>query len=90
MLWFDELGIEPVPEFYRGVFDAKALESLSNSLNTSKVEGFVVRVVDRIPSSDFSCKVAKWVRKGHVQTDEHWMSGEVTSNELICNREDLP
>ena len=74
LLWFDGLGIEPVPELYRGVFDVKALQGLVDSLDTRKVEGFVVRVVDRIPFRDFGTKVAKWVREGHVQTEKHWMS----------------
>lgn len=35
-------------------------------------EGFVVRKSGRIPAGEFSKSFAKYVRKGHVQTDEHW------------------
>lgn len=35
-------------------------------------EGFVVRVTEGFDMSEFSKKVGKYVRKGHVQTDEHW------------------
>ena len=37
-----------------------------------EVEGFVVRNVDSFAYEDFSKNVAKYVRKNHVQTDEHW------------------
>ncbi len=32
---------------------------------------------------DFQKSVVKWVRKGHVQTDEHWMNRIITPNGLI-------
>ena len=35
-------------------------------------EGYVVRNVESFPVKDFQQNVAKCVRKGHVQTDEHW------------------
>lgn len=35
-------------------------------------EGFVVRVAEGFNMSEFSKNVGKYVRKGHVQTDEHW------------------
>jgi hypothetical protein len=31
--------------------------------------------------------VAKWVRTGHVQTDEHWMFSEVVPNRLAAGEE---
>lgn len=35
-------------------------------------EGIVIRNIESYPFSDFQTNVAKAVRKGHVQTDEHW------------------
>lgn len=35
-------------------------------------EGIVIRNITRYPFSEFQKNVAKAVRKGHVQTDEHW------------------
>ena len=35
-------------------------------------EGFVIRVSGAFRGEDFHKNVAKYVRKGHVQTDEHW------------------
>ena len=37
-----------------------------------KREGIVVRNADMFHNEDFSTNVMKWVRKGHVTTDEHW------------------
>lgn len=36
------------------------------------IEGVVVRNIDDFPLEDFSKNVVKYVRKNHVQTDEHW------------------
>ena len=47
-----------------------------------KVEGYVARVMDGFPYKDFRKLVAKWVRKGHVETDEFWMRKPVVPNEL--------
>ena len=38
-------------------------------------EGVVVRRIDEITDEDFEVSVAKWVRKDHVQDDEHWSNG---------------
>lgn len=46
-------------------------------------EGYVVRNADRFHYDDFSTNVAKWVRKNHVQTDQHWMHEKVVPNKLI-------
>ena len=35
-------------------------------------EGFVIRTTDGFPLSVFESHVAKYVREGHVQTDEAW------------------
>ena len=81
--YFEEVfNIKPVPVLYRGEFDLKTLEKLAETIDPFSKEGFVVRVVDPIPYNDFDLKVAKWVRKGHVQTNKHWMSQEVIPNGL--------
>jgi len=43
------------------------------------VEGFVIRKVGAFKGDDFSKNVVKWVRKGHVQTDEHWSKNWVAA-----------
>jgi len=82
LYFFEDLGITPVEELYRGEFSTKGLIDLSNNLDLSKVEGFVVRTMDEIPFNQFHLLVAKWVRQGHVQTDTHWMHSEVVPNLL--------
>jgi hypothetical protein len=68
-----------VPLIFRGTFDS--LGNLQKFLDTEikkeshlggQREGFVVRIVDGFPFDRFSEKVAKYVRAGHVQTDDHW------------------
>lgn len=55
------------------------------NLDTVKQEGYVVRNADSFYLDDFSKNVAKWVRGGHVQTDEHWMHQAIIPNNLLSN-----
>lgn len=87
--YFRLLGIEPVPELYRGVFDERVLRKLAAELDTSRNEGFVVRLDAEIPYAQFGQSVAKWVRGGHVQTDEHWMHAAVIPNGLANEKTDI-
>jgi hypothetical protein len=83
---FSELGIVPVKELYRGKFDIQLIQDLAESLDTSKQEGLVVRIADEFHFDDFNKSVVKWVRHGHVQTDEHWMLAEIIPNNLrLCS-----
>jgi len=45
-------------------------------------EGVVIRLASSFEDKDFDRSVAKWVREGHVQTDEHWMSREIIKQKL--------
>lgn len=82
LLWFDELGIKSVPVLYRGIFDETVIENLAKTIDSQKCEGFVVRVTAAVSYDDFEKKFAKWVRKGHVQTSDHWMNQAVIANKL--------
>ncbi|WP_248964753.1 RNA ligase family protein [Sphaerisporangium perillae] len=74
------LGI-PVPRvLWRGTFDERVLRALR--LDTARHEGYVVRTVEGFQHEEFAHRVAKWVRPGHVRTDEHWMLARVVENEL--------
>ena len=79
---FQQLGIEPVTAIYQGPFDLKVLQDLTDQLDTSKVEGIVVRSAGEVPYDQFDSLVAKWVRPGHVQADDHWMNQPLTRNQL--------
>lgn len=69
----------PVPQVYRGVFDS--LGQLQRYLDTMMSvpsvlggprEGFVIRRTHAIGGDEYSRYAAKYVRAGHVQSDEHW------------------
>lgn len=79
---FDELGIKSVHMLYRGIYNADLVENISKNLDLTKQEGFVMRASSVISSEDFSSLVGKFVRKGHVQTDKHWMHSEIIKNNL--------
>lgn len=77
-----ELGLNTVPVLYSGPFDQKIVESIIKSLDITQQEGIVLRNADQFDYSEFSNNVAKWVRKGHVQSGEHWMHKQIIKNQL--------
>jgi hypothetical protein len=79
---FELLSIVPVPVKWRGIFDERAVHRLIAELDLERDEGLVMRKAARIRYEDFGRSYAKWVRKGHVQTDDHWMHAAVVPNGL--------
>lgn len=79
-----ELGLIYVPILYRGTFQPD-FQVPKKSAFGDIIEGFVVRVVDEFPIEDSGKNMAKWVRKGHVQTDEHWKNNW-KPNKLASNQ----
>jgi len=67
------LGLSLVKVLYRGMFDEDAIKALYDNSMEDTVEGYVVRVADSFTQTDFQTSMAKFVRKDHVQSDEHWM-----------------
>ena len=78
--WCNLLGLKHVKVLYRGVFDIEVFKNMG--INPEKQEGFVVRLTKSFKFSNFIKSVIKWVRKGHIQTDEHWMSQKIEPNKL--------
>ena len=77
--WATNHNMQTVPVIYEGIIPSVAwlekylayeLKQPCELGNTR--EGFVVRVKDWFPVSEFSKNVFKYVRSGHVQSDEHW------------------
>lgn len=76
----ESIGANTVPVLYRGEFksvsdikDWMDSEILKPSELGGEREGFVLRIADEFSVNDFSKKVAKYVRRGHVQNkSEHW------------------
>lgn len=77
-----ELGLVHVPVIYVGKYDEKMLRELPNTPVMDGHEGYVVRTYQSFKFEDFNKNVAKYVRKNHVQTDQHWMFSEVIPNKL--------
>lgn len=81
--WFNLLGIIPVPVLYDGIWDEAKVRSLWNESMWNTSEGYIVRLADEFGYNDFKRSVAKFVRKGHVNTQKHWMfGGQITQNGL--------
>jgi hypothetical protein len=75
------LDLTVVPELYRGPFGGIELNKVwtGNSVITGDgepdaQEGYVVRNTDAFRYEDFAVNVGKYVRKGHVQTSQFWMT----------------
>ena len=91
--WMDWDGVETqagvldlpcVPVLFRGVVATAAeLEKLTRRLAGEasayggEREGMVVRVERGFGDAEFGEVLGKYVRAGHVQTDEHWMFQEI-------------
>src|SRR5579885_29623 len=84
--WCSLLGLNHVPILYVGVW-TRELEAYLKT-NPFKpnysdiIEGYVVRLAKEFFFEDFAKSVAKYVRKGHVQTDDHWLHQAVVANQL--------
>lgn len=79
--WAELLGLKIPRSLYRGEWNQKRIQSLS--IDTVSCEGYVVRTEESFSYDSFDQHVAKWVRKGHVMTDEHWMHKEIIPNQLM-------
>jgi len=86
----DMLGLPTVPVLFRGaVGSERELERLTGDLSRQPSrfggdrEGVVVRVAREFGDDEFSKNLGKWVRKGHVTTDEHWLHQEIRPQRLL-------
>jgi len=82
MEWSALLGLRTVPVLYWGEYSDDVCKAMCDLLNPTTQEGLVVRPAARFHYRDFPKVVGKYVRKSHVQTDEHWMRKEVEFNGL--------
>jgi len=78
-----ELGLSEVPYLYQGIFNEEFLKNMKfNSKCGNEVEGYVIRNSESFYLDEFQDNVAKYVRKNHVQTDEHWKNQKLVKNQL--------
>lgn len=95
--WCFLLGLTHAPVLYDGIYDENVLQELVNHPRLQireyvegigdPMEGFVVRIADsfhyeEVDENRLMLNLAKYVRKDHVQTDEHWLEKPVTPNKL--------
>ena len=73
------LDLETVPVLFKGVVNSeKELKEIVDDLVSKpselggEREGIVVRSAGLFHNDHFKDNVAKWVRKDHVKTDQHW------------------
>lgn len=76
------LGLHRVPVIKIELFNEYSLMKLSESLNLSKTEGFVIRNIDSFDYTNFKNNVAKFVRPNHVTSSSHWMNEKIVPNIL--------
>ena len=86
--WARTLGIPTVPTlFVDRVSNPKSLEALVQKVGKDVIsdghEGIVVRNRFSFPYSEFSKNIAKYVRKDHVTTSNHWSTSRIVLNELL-------
>jgi hypothetical protein len=84
-----DVGLPTVPLLFRGTVQSAAeLEALTSALAKEpsalggEREGVVVRRAGEFSDAEFPKSLGKWVRKGHVQTDEHWLHQAIRPQRL--------
>lgn len=88
----ERLGVPTVPVLMRSSSTTpKFLQVLTDECLHKPIvhggrEGIVVRTRHGFPDDEFHLSVAKWVRKDHVTTDDHWKHKDVVKNELWPRR----
>lgn len=80
--WFEILGITRVPILHDGAFDLGILRDIEKEMDPEKDEGYVIRIADGFKYGEFRKSVAKYVRKDHVKTVNHWRHQRIVPNEL--------
>jgi len=79
--WFRVLGITPVPVLWSGTWNHIPWQHLTDLVQDG-MEGYVIRNADGFDLNEFQKNVVKYVRKDHIQTDQHWMQAAVVPNKL--------
>lgn len=82
------LDLETVPVLWRGLWDERKIWQITESLDPQTQEGAVIQVTRSIAPGEWSRKAAKYVRRGHVQSDELWLLKPVVPNGLSIGPEE--
>lgn len=79
--WAELIGIDLVEVIYRGPYNEAEIKKAFLPFKEEH-EGYVVRSASGFKYEEAAQNIAKYVRKNHVQTSEHWMFQEVVPNKL--------
>ena len=77
-----DLGLHTVPVLYEGTYQRDMVLAIAQDTVSRGCEGIVVRYSGEFELKDWGSNIAKYVRKNHVQTDEHWSQGKIETNRL--------
>lgn len=81
--WSNLLELKMVPIIYKGLGNKILIENLyQKEFNNDPCEGYVVRLFDSFKFNDFQNSICKYVRKNHIQTNEHWLNQKMKLNEI--------
>lgn len=80
--WFQLLQLTHVPVLFHGSFAEFEKSELVKGTFPRTKEGYVVRPTKAFHLNEFQRCVAKFVRRDHVTTTEHWAHGEIEFNGL--------
>lgn len=93
-MFAEDFGFQTVPvlgseEFQDGRRLEKYVTALASGPSTfgPSREGIVLRWADGFEGIEFDQAVAKWVRSGHLNTDDHWRHQAVTRQRLETSEE---
>jgi hypothetical protein len=77
VMWCELLDLQHTQVLWEGTFDRSLISGWDEQdvcdMAGRTAEGYVMRVRESFPAEHFEFNVGKWVRAGHVQTDEHWL-----------------
>ena len=81
---FSEFGIQYPEVFYDGKFEDYKHENVMATINRFdyEIEGYVLRSKGSFHYNDHYNNVVKYVRKNHINSDNHWMYKKIERNEL--------
>jgi hypothetical protein len=82
------LDLPTVPVLYRGMYNEGDIRNCWPGSDPyaddqdKAGEGYVIRLADPFPSSEFATSVAKFVRPNHVTSSTHWRHEQMVENKL--------
>ncbi|MCS7317284.1 MAG: RNA ligase family protein [Candidatus Dojkabacteria bacterium] len=80
---FDEVGIKPVRQIYRGKSTLDNLINIAKKIDSTKCEGYVVRVTKKFLLNDFPYCVGKWVSRSFINSNKNWHCLKPEYNEWV-------